>query len=260
MGIKTIAIVGAGQMGRGIARAALQAGFPVVLVDSQQQQLDKAKAHEKLVCTTDLSQVNTVDLIIEAVGEDLTLKQEIFTALSRSKKPSAMLASNTSSLSITKLASFTTTPEQVIGIHFMNPAHVIPLVEIIRGSQTDELTFAQSCTWVKQLGKTIVISPDQPGFIVNRLLIPMINEAIFLLQEGVIAEDIDTAMRLVNGNPMGPLQIADLIGLDTCLAIMQVLQNELGAEKYRPCPLLERYVNEGRLGHKTGRGFYTYDQ
>lgn len=260
MVIKTIAIIGAGQMGRGIARVALEAGCSIILIDSQQQQLDKAKTHEKLSCTTDLSRVSPSDLIIEAVGENLSLKEEIFTTLSRYKKPSTILASNTSSLSITKLASFTASPAQVIGIHFMNPAHVIPLVEVIRGAQTDELTFTQTCAWVKQLGKTVVVSQDHPGFIVNRLLIPMINEAIFLLQDSVaVAEDIDMAMRLINGSPMGPLQVADLIGLDTCLAIMQVLQDELGAEKYRPAPLLERYVAAGWLGRKTGRGFYTYD-
>jgi 3-hydroxybutyryl-CoA dehydrogenase len=255
-------------MGCGIAQVALQAGYRVILIDSQPQQLDKAQAvihqraadkEQQLSCTTELARVATADLIIETVSEDLAVKREIFSGLSQHKKAKAILASNTSSLSITKLASFTAHPQQVIGIHFMNPAPVIPLVEIIRGLQTDEATFTQSCQWVKQLGKTIVVSQDQPGFIVNRLLIPMINEAIFLLHEGVaLPQEIDTAMREVTGNSMGPLQIADLIGLDTCLGIMQVLQKELGADKYRPCPLLQQYVDAGWLGRKIGRGFYTY--
>lgn len=277
-----VAIVGAGQMGRGIAQVVLEAGHQVLLIDIQQSSLDQAEldiphyiaksvgkglisaelaqlTQGRLTTTTDYADLSSADLIIETVDENLSLKKEVFAKISAHKNPKTIIASNTSSLSLTKLASFSDTPENVIGLHFMNPAPLMPLIEIIRGLQTSEETFTETCAWVKSFGKTMVVSLDRPGFIINRLLFPMINEAIFLLQERVASvEEIDKAIRLGIHHRMGPFQIADLVGLDVCLAIMKTLHRELGEDKYRPCPLLQEYVDAGWLGRKTNRGFYDY--
>ena len=282
MSIQKIGIIGAGQMGGGIAQVAAQAGVDVVLVDAQRDWAEKGKKRieaslEKLVQKGKLTAEATAqaiahiaiadnyagfescDLVIEAATENQELKKKIFGDLDKVCKPGAILASNTSSISITLLGAATKRPEKVIGMHFMNPVPVMKLVEIIRGLATDDATYQSIVELGGTLGKTLVTAKDIPGFIVNRLLIPFLNEACFALQEslGTIA-DIDTGIKLGLNHPMGPFELADLIGLDTCLAIAEVLHRELGEDKYRPAPLLRQYVAAGWLGRKSGRGFYKY--
>ncbi len=281
--MKTIGIIGAGQMGRGIAQVSIQAGYTVILFDIKDEALktarqniedgldklvtkekitpaDKQKALDLLRTSSDMALFKSADLVIEAATENEALKISILKSLLPHLNEHAIIASNTSSISITKLAAATDRPQRFIGIHFMNPVPVMKLVELIRGLATDENTFNEANTFVSRLGKSTAHSSDFPGFIVNRLLIPMINEAIFALFEGVgDAHSIDTAMKLGANHPMGPLELADLIGLDTCLSIMQVLYQGLGDPKYRPCPLLINYVAAGRLGRKSKQGFFSYD-
>ena len=280
--IKQIGVLGAGQMGNGIAHTFAQYGFEVLLYDIGQPQLDKALATirqnlerqakkgtipEELVgatlgrirTTLTLADFNLVDFVVEAATENEALKLEIFRQLDAVAKPGAILASNTSSIPITKIASVTKRPEQVIGMHFMNPVPLMKLVEVIRGHATSDVTFAVTAELVAKLEKEMAVSQDYPGFIVNRVLIPMINEAIFALYEGIAsAEDIDKGMKLGTNQPMGPLTLADFIGLDTVLAIANVLYDGFKDPKYRPCPLLVKMVNAGYLGKKSGRGFYVY--
>ncbi len=279
---KSIAVVGAGQMGSGIASVAAGAGFSVLLRDVSPELVEKAiqkigQGLSKLVDkgklssderaaslsrikgSTELADVGAVDFVIEAVTENEELKKKILRELDGAMAETAVLASNTSSISITRLAAGTRKPERFIGMHFMNPVPVMQLVEIIAGLQTSEHTLQATRSLAERMGKITVRSDDQPGFIVNRILVPMINEAVFALGEGLGSpEDIDKAMKLGTNQPMGPLALADFIGLDTCLAIMGVLHQNLGDDKYRPAPLLRRYVDAGWLGKKTGRGFYTY--
>ncbi len=269
-------------MGSGIAQVALQAGLRVTLVDVSQEglakgadriragikklvekgKLDEARlkeAHENLATSTRATDVKDVDLAIEAVTENEELKRRIFLELDSVVKPGGILATNTSSISITRIAAATKRPENVIGMHFMNPVPVMQLVELIRGAATSDATYQTTRALAEKMGKTTVVSKDFPGFIVNRILIPMLNEACFALMEGVgSVQDIDTAMKLGTNQPMGPLQLADFIGLDTVLYIAEVLHKGLGDDKYRPCPLLRQYVDAGWFGKKSGRGFYTY--
>jgi 3-hydroxybutyryl-CoA dehydrogenase len=280
--IGTVGIIGAGQMGSGIAHVAALAGYEVLLNDISPDRIEKGIAtisgnmarqvsSEKL---TDqerqkgLSRIRPAetldalagcDLVIEAATEDETVKRKIFQQICPVLNPEALLATNTSSISITRLAAQTDRPERFIGIHFMNPVPLMKLVELVRGIATEDSTFETARGFVTSLDKAITVSEDFPAFIVNRILIPMINEAIYTLYEGVgTVEAIDNAMRLGANHPMGPLQLADFIGLDTCLAIMQVLHDGLSDSKYRPCPLLVKYVEAGWLGRKTNRGFYDY--
>jgi 3-hydroxybutyryl-CoA dehydrogenase len=280
--IRSVGVVGGGQMGRGIAQVFAASGFPVVLADISQDALnhalkmverdmqrrvdrgsmtaeDRENARLNLTTTTDYAAFAESDLVIEAVTENESLKNTIFKNLQAHIKPSTLLATNTSSISVTRLAAATDRPERFIGIHFMNPVPRMQLVELIRGIATEDETFESAKAFVARLGKTATVSEDFPAFIVNRILLPMINEAIYTLYEGVgSVEAIDTAMRLGANHPMGPLQLADFIGLDTCLAIMQALHEGLADSKYRPCPLLVKYVEAGWLGRKSGRGFYDY--
>jgi 3-hydroxybutyryl-CoA dehydrogenase len=282
MNIQKIGVVGAGQMGQGIAQVAAQSGFQVFVADqnitTSQAGIDKIKiqlekALQKQKITSEemsntlnhLKPVNTLsdlkdcDLVIEAVSENVELKKKIWKELDQHAKPSCLFASNTSSISITELAAATRRPTQFAGMHFMNPVPVMKLVEGIRAIQTSNDTFATIRMTAEQMGKTFVEARDIPGFAVNRILMPMINEAVYALYEGIASvEDIDTAMKLGTNQPMGPLTLADFIGLDTCLAIMEVLYDGLGDSKYRPCPLLKQYVTAGWLGKKSGRGFYQY--
>ena len=277
-----IAVVGAGQMGNGIAHVFAQSGFNVTMIDVSQQALDKgrvtiAKNIERQVkkgiippesqvevlsridLNMDLDSAADASLIIEAASEDSGLKFRIFTDLDRIAKPGAVLATNTSSISITEIARRTSRPDKVVGMHFMNPVPVMKLVEIIRGLATSDATTEYVTELSRKLGKTPVEVNDFPGFVSNRVLMPMINEAVYCLMEGVgEAEAIDQVMTLGMNHPMGPLALADLIGLDTCVAILQVLHEGLGDPKYRPCPLLRKYVAAGWLGRKSGRGFYSY--
>jgi len=280
--IRTVGVVGAGQMGSGIAHVCALAGFDVLLHDAAADRLEKgiatvngnmarqvasgklqeeqrAAAMKLIRAANSMEDLAGVDLAVEAATEDETVKRKIFAQICPILNPQAILATNTSSISITRLASTTDRPERFIGIHFMNPVPVMKLVELVRGIATDEETFRKANDFVAALGKTVTVAEDFPAFIVNRILLPMINEAIYTLYEGVgSVEAIDTAMKLGANHPMGPLQLADFIGLDTCLSIMQVLHDGLADSKYRPCPLLVKYVEAGWLGRKAGRGFYDY--
>ncbi|MEI7710447.1 MAG: 3-hydroxybutyryl-CoA dehydrogenase [Rhodospirillales bacterium] len=282
--IAHIGIVGAGQMGSGIAHVCALAGLPVTLIDVKQDALTKALATidrnmgrqvnrsviasedrdaalARIVTSTDYAAFADVDLVLEAATEKEDIKRSIFKALTPSIKPSCLLASNTSSISITRLGASTDRAEKFIGMHFMNPVPVMKLVEVIRGIATDEPTFQAIQALARKLNKTTAVSEDFPAFIVNRILVPMINEAVYALYEGVgSVTAIDTSMRLGANHPMGPLELGDFIGLDTCLSIMQVLYEGLSDSKYRPCPLLVKYVEAGWLGRKSGRGFYDYTQ
>jgi 3-hydroxybutyryl-CoA dehydrogenase len=280
--IETVGVIGAGQMGAGIAEVAAQAGMTVSLTDVAEERVNAALATinghlsrqvakgqmgeeerkailDRIQVAKTLDKLGDCDLVVEAASENEEVKRKIFIALRSFLKPDAIVASNTSSISITRLASVTANPERFIGIHFMNPVPRMQLVELIRGIATKDETFEAAKNFVTRLGKTATMSEDFPAFIVNRILLPMINEAVYTLYEGVgSVEAIDTAMRLGANHPMGPLQLADFIGLDTCLAVMQVLHEGLADSKYRPCPLLVKYVEAGWLGRKTQRGFYDY--
>jgi 3-hydroxybutyryl-CoA dehydrogenase len=282
--IETVGVVGAGTMGSGIAHVFARAGIRVLLCDVEQRFLDRALAQirtnlgreatkgkleeseiepalERIVLTTDRDLLGEADLAIEAASERFELKAEIFAALDRIMPSSAILATNTSSISITKLAAQTRRPAQVIGMHFFNPVPVMALVEVIRGLATDGATYDTVHALALRLGKTPVEVNDAPGFVSNRVLMPLINEAAFAVMEGVAtAEAIDEVFKLGMAHPMGPLTLADFIGLDVCVDIMRVLQQGLGDPKYRPCPLLVRMVDAGWLGRKSGHGFYTYDK
>ncbi|WP_410216513.1 3-hydroxybutyryl-CoA dehydrogenase [Paracoccus sp. (in: a-proteobacteria)] len=282
MAIQSVGVIGAGQMGSGIAHVFALAGYDVLMTDISQEALDKAislidrnlerqvsrdkitaetkaAAMSRLRTTLKLPDLGRTDLVIEAATERETVKQAIFEDLVPHLKPETILTSNTSSISITRLASRTDRPEKFMGFHFMNPVPVMQLVELIRGIATDEPTYRALLEVVEKLGKTAASAEDFPAFIVNRILMPMINEAVYTLYEGVgSVQSIDSAMKLGTNHPMGPLELADFIGLDTCLAIMNVLHDGLADTKYRPCPLLTKYVEAGWLGRKTNRGFYDY--
>ncbi len=282
MDIKRIAVVGAGTMGHGIAQVCATYGYRVTLIDIVPEQLERAQAairksveklHAKgritdqqkeaalanIATATDLDAAAGADFVVEAVVERVGVKKEVFSRLDKLTRPEVILASNTSSISITELGAATGRPDKVIGMHFMNPVPLMRLVEVVRGLETSDETTAVVVALAEQLGKTPVEARDFPGFISNRILCPMINEAIYALMEGVgTAEAIDTVMKLGMNHPMGPLELADLIGLDVVLSIMEVLHEGLGDDKYRPCPLLRRMVAAGHLGRKTGRGFYVY--
>ena len=280
--IGTVGIIGAGQMGGGIAHVAAISGYKVKLYDissdrietglatingnmarqvssGKMEEAERKKALANISAAPSMEDLADMDLVIEAATEDETVKRKIFAQLCPVLNPEALLATNTSSISITRLAAQTDRPERFIGIHFMNPVPLMKLVELVRGIATEDSTFETAKAFVASLDKTITVAEDFPAFIVNRILLPMINEAIYTLYEGVgTVEAIDTAMKLGANHPMGPLQLADFIGLDTCLSIVQVLHEGLSDSKYRPCPLLVKYVEAGWLGRKTGRGFYDY--
>jgi len=280
--IRTVGIIGSGQMGNGIAHVAAIAGYDVAMSDLKKETVEKARttiernmsrqvsrsllteaemqaALRRIRHAPDLESIGEQDLVIEAATEDEVVKRKIFADLCPKLKPTAILASNTSSISITRLASTTDRPERFIGMHFMNPVPMMQLVELIRGIATGDDTFVVARHFVESLGKVTAVSEDFPAFIVNRILLPMINEAVYTLYEGVgTVESIDKAMRLGANHPMGPLELADFIGLDTCLSVMQVLYEGLADSKYRPCPLLVKYVEAGWLGRKAKRGFYDY--
>ena len=280
--IRTVGIIGAGQMGNGIAHVVSLAGYQVLLNDISRERVESALAtingnmsrqvHRGKITSADrdkalslisyassLDAFAEADIVIEAATEDEDIKRKILIALCPQLKPHTIIGSNTSSISITRLAAVTDRPEQFIGLHFMNPVPVMDLVEMIRGIATEEATFNNARRFVETLGKTVTVAEDFPAFIVNRILLPMVNEAVYTLYEGVgSVEAIDLAMRLGARHPMGPLQLADFIGLDTCLSVMQVLYEGLADTKYRPCPLLVKYVEAGWLGRKTQRGFYDY--
>jgi 3-hydroxybutyryl-CoA dehydrogenase len=280
--LKNIGIIGAGQMGCGIAHVSAIAGYKVQMYDLSKDRIeaalatingnlarqvsngklsdeDRQAALARISGSADINDLAPMDLVIEAATEEEAVKRKIYAQVCPVLKPEAMLATNTSSLSITRLASATDRPERFMGIHFMNPVPIMKLVELVRGIATEESTFQAAKDFVATLEKTVTVAEDFPAFIVNRILLPMINEAIYTLYEGVgSVEAIDTAMKLGANHPMGPLQLADFIGLDTCLSIMQVLHDGLADSKYRPCPLLVKYVEAGWLGRKSGRGFYDY--
>ena len=281
-GIETFGVIGAGHMGSGIAHVAAMAGYKVLLFDLSVNAIENAiatisgnmarqvasgkledglrrAALERIAPADTMEALAGAALVIEAATEDETVKRKIFAQLCPVLNPEALVATNTSSISITRLAAQTDRPERFIGIHFMNPVPVMKLVELVRGIATEDSTFETARAFVRSLDKTVTVAEDFPAFIVNRILLPMINEAIYTLYEGVgSVEAIDTAMKLGANHPMGPLQLADFIGLDTCLSIMQVLHDGLSDSKYRPCPLLVKYVEAGWLGRKAGRGFYDY--
>ena len=282
MAVDHLLVIGSGQMGAGIAQVALQAGLKVTVADVAKEALDKGAdrirgglnklvekgklddakrkaALDNLRTTTSITDTRDVDFAVEAVNENEDLKKKIFRDLDQVVRPGGVLATNTSSIPITRVAAVTKRPEAVIGMHFMNPVPVMQLVEIIRGAATSDETYQATRGLAEKMGKTTVVSKDYPGFIVNRILIPMLNEACFALMEGLASpEDIDTAMKLGTNQPMGPLALADFIGLDTCLSIAEVLHRGLGDDKYRPCPLLRQYVEAGWVGKKSGRGFFKY--
>lgn len=280
--VNSIGVIGAGQMGRGIAQVAAVSGYDVILHDVgadilknafdfihkqleksvEKQKLDQKLAKEafkRLARTSNLDSLHNCDLIIEAATENKKIKFELFAKLDKLVKPEAILASNTSSISITEIGAVTKRAQQVVGMHFMNPVPIMKLVEGIRGLQTSDLSFETVANVAQKMGKVFVRVADIPGFAVNRILMPMINEAIYTVFEGIASiQDIDQAMKLGTNQPMGPLELADFIGLDTCLSIMNVIHEGIGDPKYRPCPLLKNYVAAGLLGRKTGRGFYEY--
>ena len=284
MATRTIGLVGAGTMGSGIAQAGALSGYDVTMQDISDQQVatgiegitkslerltvrekissdDQCSALARIQGTTILEDLSECDVVIEAATENIDLKIAVFGQLDELCKSDAILASNTSSLSITRLAAATRRPDRVIGLHFFNPVPIMKLVEIVRALQTSDETFTEMDTLTRQLGKEPVSVQDSPGFVVNRMLVPMINEAIFVLHEGLAsAEEIDTAMKLGANHPIGPLALADMIGVDVCLFVMEILHNDFADSKFRPCPLLKKMVNAGYLGRKSGRGFFNYNQ
>ena len=282
MAVRTIGVIGAGTMGNGIAHVAARSGFTVILYDLEQRFLDRAlstitknlerevaktritandknAALSRIIAVTRNSELSDADFVIEAVVEDVKTKLKVFEAMDTIARPDVILASNTSSISITKIASMTKRPDKVIGMHFMNPVPLMTLVEVVRGLATTDETYQTTKELAGSMGKTPVEVNDFPGFVSNRVLMPMINEAVYCVMEGVgTAEAVDSIMKLGMNHPMGPLALADLIGLDVCLDIMEVLHTGMGDSKYRPCPLLRKMVDAGHLGRKSGRGFYRY--